>query len=286
MPLTEELTFMLSDTGVVLNTDSASVPFVDIVEVEGLDNAPYRESQRDHEGTDGGFMDAEFERGRTIILTGTAYATTETAEAYLDSLKANFAPSSSLVPFYFKAPGVDERVLFVKPLGCRYNWEQMRRTGCTRMLFRMFAEDPRLYSSTLSSSVVPFSTGATTGLSFNLGFNFGFGGAAGTDGVFVTNEGNRPTPPVFTITGPCVSPVIRDDTYGHVLAFNITLAAGETLVIDTQYRTVKLNGTTNRRSTLADSDWFFLQPGDTFLRYGADSGVGSSLLVEFRSAWR
>lgn len=286
MALTEELTFRLGDSGVILNTDSTSLPFVDITEVVGLDNASYRETQRDHEGTDGGFMDAEFEKGRGVVLTGVAIDNTSTLETFLDSLKANYAPSTSLVPFYYKAPGVTERVLFVKPLGCNYDWQQVRRTGQARVQFRMFAEDPRLYAATLTSVNIPFATGGGTGFGFSLGFSFGFGGSSSSDGLLVTNSGNRSTPPTFTITGPVETPTIRDDTYGHVLTFNISLAAGETLVIDTQYRTVKLNGTTNRRSTLSDPDWFFLQPGQTFLRYNAVSGAGSNLNVQYRHAWR
>ena len=288
MALTEELTFKLTDTGVVLNTDAASLPFVDIEKVMGLDSAPYRETERDHEGTDGGFLDAEFERGRHVLLEGTVYADTSTMEVYLDSLKANYAPSPVLVPFYLKAPGVAERLLFVKPQGCKYSWEQMRRTGQMPVQFKMFAEDPRIYASDLSTVNVPFATGATTGFGFSLGFDFGFGaGGGGTDGEFVINEGNRPTPVEFTIHGPCETPSILDETYGHALVFNIVLATGETLVVNTQYKTVKLNGTTTRRNTLAAPDWFFLEEGSTFIRYLAVAGSApSSLDISFRSAWR
>lgn len=286
MALTEDLTFKLGDTGVVLNTDSSGLPFVDVKKVFGLDNAPFRETRRDHEGTDGGFMDAEFERGRDIIIDAEIYSDSSVMEAYLDSLKANYAPSTTLIPLYLKAPGVAERLIYVKPLGCKYDWEDVRRVGIARAQFKMFAEDPRLYSSSETSVNISFAAGSSLGFAFNIGFSFGFGGSGGTDGVFVTNSGNRSTPPIFTITGPCDTPSIRDDTYGHVLTFNIILAAGETLVIDTQYRTVKLNGTVNRRGALIDPDWFFLQPGQTFLRYNAVSGTGSSLNVRFRSAWR
>jgi hypothetical protein len=286
--LTEELTFMLTDTGVVLNTDSIGQPFVDIEEVFGLDNAPYRETERDHEGTDGGFLDAEFEKGRPILLQGTVYANSSTMEAYLDSLKANYAPQASLVPFYVKAPGVDERVMFVKPQGCKYSWQQLRRTGRCPIQFKMFAEDPRLYKADEVTGTIPFAVGATTGFGFNLAFSFGFGaGGGGTDGEFLTNEGNRPTPVEFTIHGPCETPAIVDDTYGHTLLFNIILATGETLVVNTQYRTVRLNGTLSRRNTLAAPDWFFLQEGSTFIRFRAISGSAPSTMdYRFRSAWR
>lgn len=286
MALTEDLTFKLGDSGVILNSDSSGVPFVDVISVVGLDNAPYRETRREHEGADGGFMDAEFERGRDVLLNVDIYTDSGTMESYLDSLKANFAPSTSLVPFYFKAPGVDERLIYVKPLGLKYDWEQLRRTGQARGQFKMFAEDPRIYTANEQSETIPFSAGALTGFGFNLAFNFGFGGAASTDGVLVNNLGNRPSPPLFTIHGPCSEPSIRDETYGNILSFNITLAASETLVVDTKYKTVRLDGTVNRRNTMTNYDWFFLQPGETFIRYGASTGTGSSLDLTFRSAWR
>lgn len=285
MALTEDLTFMLGDSGVVLNS-TTSLPFVDVTSVLGLDNAPYRETRREHEGTDGGFIDAEFERGRDVLINAEIYTNSSTMESYLDSLKFNYAPSRTTIPFYFKAPGVEERVIYVKPLGVKYDWEQIRRIGQAKAQFKMFAEDPRIYTSIATTANVPFSAGALTGFGFNLGFPFGFGGAASTDGVFVVNAGNRPTPPTFTINGPCTGPSIRDETYGNILAFNITLASGETLVIDTQYRTVRLNGATNRRNTMTNFEWFFLNPGSTFIRYGASTGAGSSLDVSFRSAWR
>src|SRR5690242_17824814 len=113
MVLANDLTFVLNDTGIVLN-DSTSLPFVDIDSVKGLNSAPFRTTTRDHEGDDGGYMDAEFEKGRDIVLGGTIYADSSTIESYLDDLKENWAPSRTLIPLYFKAPGVSERFLLVK----------------------------------------------------------------------------------------------------------------------------------------------------------------------------
>lgn len=286
MPLTDDLTFMLGNTGVVLNSEAAR-PFVDVLRVSGLDSAPFRETRRDHEGNDGGFMDAEFEKARDILIDGEVYAETDTMEEYLDLLKANYAPSPVLIPFYFKSPGVSERVCFVKPLGCRYDWDALRRLGKANIQFKMFAEDPRLYAASETSVDISFEEGATTGFGFDLGFDFGFGApTSGTGGQFVTNDGNRPTPPIFTITGPASNPSINDETYGHTLAFNIELESGQTLEINTYYKTVRLNGMANRRSTMIGADWFFLEPGQTFISYNAVTGTGSSLNVTFRSAWR
>lgn len=286
MPLTEELTFMLSDSGVVLNTDSTSFPFVDIKEVVGLDNAPYRETERDHEGDDGGFMDAEFEKGRPLALRGTIYTSSSTMESYLDTLKANWAPSATLVPFYFKVPGVAERVLFVKPLGCNYDWNDLRRLGCADVTFKMYAEDPRVYTSTLNSVDIAYGGDAGTGFAFNLAFDFSFGASIPPTGAVIAVGGSRPTPPLFTITGPVTSPVIINDTLGISMFFNITLSATDSLVIDAKNRTITLNGSNNQRNTLLEPNWFYLSPGSTFIRYGGSAGTGSNLNVKYRDAWR
>lgn len=285
----DDFTFRLGATGVVLNSDSTGFPFVDIDGVRGFDSAPFRETQRDHEGDDGGFIDAEFEKGRDLALTGTVFASGASMETFLDSLKDNWGPSTVLIPLYFQAPGVSERLLLVKPLGVAYDWDSLRRLGEATIQFRAFAEDPRIYSSTLVSQSLNLGATVYTGFGFDLGFSFGFGGVSTTtDAVIVTNTGNRPTPPLFTITGPVINPRILNETLSKEMIFNTTLAAGETLIVDTKAKTVRLNGTTNRRNTLLSANsWFYLAKGDNTIRYRAESSdPTSSLNIQFRPAWR
>lgn len=284
MPL-DDLTFQLDD-GVILNSD-ATTPFIDIDKVSGLDSPEFRSSSRDHEGVDGGFIDAEFEKARTISLEGTIYDDTATIETLLDNLKDNYAPRTIPIPFYFKTPGVNERVVFVKPLGVKYNWESERRYGSVAFRIELYAEDPRIYEAT--EEVVTIDQGAITytGIDFPLDFPFSFGGVSSTDdGQNVTNNGNRSTPAVIEIQGPVTNPSIINETEGLTLAFDIILAADETLVVDLAHHTVKLDGYINRRGTLRSPDWFLLQPGDTFIRYRAESAPPSSMTLTFRSAWR
>jgi len=284
MALSDDYTFLLGDTGVVLNTDP-SAPFVDITKVTGLDSGPFRTTEQDHEGADGSFMDAEFEKGRTVILDGTIYTDGTNMETYLDLLKDNYAPSRTLLPFYLLAPGVDERVLFVKPLGCRYDWEQMRRTGCAAAQFSMFAEDPRIYSSTLNSITITQGGTATTGRSYNKSYNYSYGAPITPNQTTCTNVGNRDTPVTFIMTGPVTNPTIINDTDGVSLRFIISLSATEVLTVNTQYHTAYVNGL-SRRDTLVEPNWFFLHKGDNLIRYLADSSGSSTLEVQFRSAWR
>lgn len=288
MPLVDDLSFRLGDNGVILNTDSTGFPFVDIDEVRGLDSSPFRETQRDHEGDDGGYIDAEFEKGRDIVLGGMLYSLSGTFESYVDSLKANWAPSTQSMPLYFKSPGVTERFLRVKPLGVRYNWTALRRTGQAEIQFLAFAEDPRIYDSLAVTQSINLGATIFTGFGFPFGFNFGFGGISSvTDEVVVTNTGNRPSPPVFTINGPVTNPRILNDTMNKEMQFNIILATGETLVVDPRNKTVKLNGSVNRRNTLLAPTWFYLAQGANSIRYRAESSdPASSLSILFRPAWR
>lgn len=285
----DDLSYRLKDdgVGVLLNPTDPIPPFVDITKVTGLDNAPFRSTERDHEGMDGGFMDAEFEKGRTIVLEGMAYCNdADDVETYLDGLKANWGPSRSLVKFYYKAPGVSERMLNVKPLGVRYDVNEMRRTGCTDIQFQCYAEDPRIYNSDLITVTIGQGVAVASGMSFPFASPFGFGDVISPATANVQNLGNRSTPAVITIPGPVTNPRIYNDTTGDELIFNITLEASDTLVIDLYYKTVMLNGTANRRSTLADPDWFLLQVGDNYMRYRADTEGNPDAIVSYRYAWR
>lgn len=287
MALSADFTWKLGDTGTELNTEALNVPFVDVQRVYGWDSAPIRETERDHEGTDGGFMDAEFEKGRPLMLDGIAYGDPFALEAYLDQLKYEWAPRTSPVPLYFKIPGVAERLFFVKPRGMRYDMTNERRYGAAHCQFVAYAEDPRAYDSALSTAVIPFGGTGGPGFAFSFGFNLNFGGGTTPAGAFVNNTGNRPAPAILTVQGPIDYPIIANDTTGDVLNFNLFgMGASNLLVIDLGNRTVLYDGVTNFRSTLTTPNWFLLQPGPNFIRFGGTNGTGSTLTVSFRSAWR
>jgi hypothetical protein len=279
---------MLTDTGVVLNPNDTSVlPFVDITEVDGLDTPDLRTTERDHEGTDGGFLDAEFEKMRTITLTGQLIANDPNSiQPFLDQLKANWAVRNAAVPFYYGTPGVPDRVVFAKPLGVRYNIDSLWRTGSCDVQFMCQAEDPRIYTSAIQTYSLSQGLAITSGFALNLSFNFGFGAVVDPNQTDVVNGGNRPAPATITIPGPVSNPVIYNDTTGNVLQMVIDVAASDTLVINLLNRTIKLNGTVSRRAALVNPDWFLLQPGDNYLRYRASTSGGPAATITFRNAWR
>lgn len=283
--LTQDFTFAYSDTGVILNSDPLlpTDPFVDISKVSGLDNAEFRISEREREGMDGGFVDSMYEKMRTIVLEGQIYNTTE---SYLDSLKANYAPSFAVQPFYFDAPGVSERLIYCKSYGMKYDWDTARRLGIVPVQFQLKAEDPTIYGALITA--IANLGSIDTGFAFNLSFNFGFG-AGGTAGTTtITNSGNKDADGTFTITGPVTNPIIVHDNTGNRLTFSIVLGVSDTLVINLRNKTVTLNGTANRRGSLVTtSRWFMLEPGVNTLRFLGTAGAGTpQMQVAGRSAYR
>lgn len=290
----DDLTYKLGDDGVVLNADAALdvngnvIPFVDITSISGFDNAPFRETDRDHEGADGGFADIFYETGRDIVLEGTVYAPTSTIAAFLDSLKANYAPTGlNSVPFYFKFPGQEDRYINVKSRGCRYDLDVALRLGQTSVQFQTYAEDPRFYTLEEIETDLTLTSSTTAGFAFPFSFNLSFGvTTVYNNGGVITNNGNRPTPAIIQIPGPITSPQIVNDTTGHALVFDITIASGDFLYVDLGTHEVLLNGQTNRRGTLHAPDWFMIDPGDNFLRFLAASATVVVASVTLHSAWR
>lgn len=280
--------YQYSDTGVVLNTD-ATLPFVDIVSVQGLDSAPIREQTHDREGADGGYVDAEFETIRTVTLEGQAYADPSTVETYLDSLKANFAPVKVPKALYF---GTDAGVRAVvgKSLGFNYSKDQMRRLGIIEFQVQIRCEDPRVYSPSLITASGTLSAELTSGRGYNKGYNFGYGAAGSASGVAVNIGGNRPTPGIVRINGPVRDPSFLFDPTGAEFRFTTVLAAGDWIDVDLDNKTVMRNGTGNMRNALKIyGNWFLFQPGLNTVRFfGVQDPPTPAATIQIMtySAWR
>lgn len=114
--------------------------------------------------------------------------------------------------------------------------------------------------------------GAGTGLDW---------GVSGVSGVLVlTNTGNVETYPVFTVLGPVTAPSFTDVSTGRQILWSDTVAAGQTLVIDTSpdNRSAKLNGV-DRFSSLVFAQWFVVPAKGVPLTVqfgGSGGGSGSA----------
>lgn len=147
-------------------------------------------------------------------------------------------------------------------------------------------DDPRKLSAvehTLTTGVfVP-----SGGFSFDLAFDLSFGSIGNTGRIFAENVGNAPADLTLTLTGPLSNPRVSHTESGRSLGFTIELSAGETLTVTSADRSVLLNGTASRRSTMTNSsEWFTLATGSNTLVFNAASAdSGAQLSVSYRDSW-
>src|SRR3954451_14585588 len=115
--LTQDYLVQYGDNGITLNTDATpTTGFVDLNTIQGLDNSPMRMTQHEREHTHGGFLTAEFESIRWVTLEGNIIAPTTALAAYLDALKANFAPGKTAQPLYFTTVAQGTRLVYAKSM--------------------------------------------------------------------------------------------------------------------------------------------------------------------------
>jgi hypothetical protein len=113
----------------------------------------------------------------------------------------------------------------------------------------------------------------TSGATFPATFNLTFGSSSGGS-INLNNTGLYNTPPVFMVQGPCSYPVIINQTTGQQIRLNTTLAASDTIIIDTQSGAVTLNGTANRNNIVDPTSTFFqLAPGQTTVQFSSTDGT-------------
>ncbi|MEV4245221.1 hypothetical protein AB0J63_17620 [Streptosporangium canum] len=105
--------------------------------------------------------------------------------------------------------------------------------------------------------------------------------------VEISNAGNTETNPLIIIPGPAVTPRMTNHTLGRVLEFNVTLALGEDLTIDTDLGRARVGDTDvmGNRAFGSASVWdWILDRGPQEVEYTTASG-GTQAEVLYRDAW-
>lgn len=107
--------------------------------------------------------------------------------------------------------------------------------------------------------------------------------------VDVLNNGNFGALPIITINGPCVDPILWNVSYPDIFQqFNVTLAEGESIVVDTANGTaVHSDGSNMLPNETNTSHWFVIFPGTNTLRFtSSDVNYGAgSIDISWRDTW-
>jgi hypothetical protein len=163
--------------------------------------------------------------------------------------------------------------------------------------FTMYASDPTVYAQTLTEET-SFESYQTTTFTFQDGAlpTFQDGDLPTVQDmmdniIVVENIGTFGSPPLITIAGPATDPVIRNVTSGKKLEFSrnggVTVAEGDTLVIDVNAQTAVVTSGSVKSKLSLDSEWFDILPGANNLSFVDDTtdDLSGQVTISFRSAW-
>lgn len=146
----------------------------------------------------------------------------------------------------------------------------------------LYAKDPRRYSTELHTASTTRYVSAA-GATFPVSFPVDFGGLGSGGRLQVFNAGTVDTPCTVYWFGDLTNPRVTAVEQNRTVAARMSLALGQTLVVDSAVPSVLL-GNSSRRQMLSSAQFFTLPPGISTLFFDADDGSGS-MRVDWRDAW-
>lgn len=237
-PVLTNYQYQFGDSGILLN-GGATLPFIDVHNVEGLSAMPEIETKLGNfDGRHGGVSSAQFFSARTVVIDGTVYADPNNIGAVVDQLNLNFAPTNLNTPFYFKEPGNNQRYIMCKSFGIKLDHSNLRALGSSPIQIQLFAGDPFKYEN-----LAPIS------MSHNVP-------------IAVVNNGNALMSPQLTIIGNFASMIISRELPAPAVSMSLVKSGGansDQTVVDFNTRRVMLNGfdTTSMVDTF---NWWGIEP--------------------------
>lgn len=239
---------------------------VQVLAVDGLEDLPTLRTQDEGRGySDGMFTGRDFLNGRTITMQlqimGSGAGAGSDMQTYLQQLKTYLISQTSgtgVLQIYLPSRGVQRLNARVRARSIRIDPNYTYgRAECT---VQFFCPDPRIYNDTVSTFTLNPNGGSlrTYNRTYNKAYNVA---GSGTTSATVTNTGNYETWGTFTITGTCTNPRLTNTTTGAFLSFPATtLTSTDRLVINTDLKTVTLNGGAARNLLGNASTWFSFPP--------------------------
>lgn len=267
------------------NTDSTS--YVVKTPIEGLEYPEMRLSKYSRVGEYGAIVPNALYDGRHITLQGYVLANTSAAyEAARRALQGALAISkdsnNKAQPHTLKLTTMDDLALQCDVFVRSFQMSVNHIIG-GEFFLDLYAPDWPLYAQTPSSSTLS----RTVGGGFILPIILPIVSTASTGGtVVITNDGTTESFPTVTITGPMSSPTVQNTTLGRYISLDLSIQAGEQIVIDMKNKTITKDGQSVIQNKVAGSQFWWLNPGSNSIKVETSSGSDAgSVQVSYRHAW-
>lgn len=102
--------------------------------------------------------------------------------------------------------------------------------------------------------------------------------------VELVNMGSAPPPVVVTFTGPVSRPSVRSEVTGRSQWFDLDVLPGQSLVVDQDARTVRLNGVSRRGAMRGE--WLAPVPGDRLVFDAGSFVEAARMTVSWSDSWK
>jgi hypothetical protein len=159
--------------------------------------------------------------------------------------------------------------------------------GYINASYVFFCPDPRIYDNTAQSATIPVSGPFSLGRVYNFLFPRVYNVNIVSNTVNAVNNGSWNTYPTITFNGPAVNPTFGNATQNLYITVNGTFSSSDIITIDTDAKTILVNGLPARNLLATGSNWFYLPPGTSRV-YFAATGVSSGITLatlNWRSAY-
>lgn len=238
-----------------------------VISLEGWDDLPEIDSgDAPRSARHGSFSGRDFAQARTVSAV---IAISDDADGFLGTRRdlrriIAITEDGSKSTLTIRTDG-ETLLAYAKAVG-RIMPTDYYAQGWTAVSVRWTCPDPRRYDLEQPSVTVAVGSSATC-----------------------TNDGDIATNPRVKIFGPVTNPIVRNVTLDRIIRFNIALAEGEELEVDTDEGTVVDGDGEDRMSTLSQQsvpveEWV-LAAGPNIISYTASSGGDHGIEVLFRSAF-
>lgn len=270
-----DLTLASKNKEISLNSDSIYLQ----PDLEGLSGLPnIRSTNGVNSGADGGWTSAQYFDARLISIKCTI--------ADNDILKVEHK-RQELMSLLAIGKREELDLKFTTETGSAYAIK-VRVTGVTAslgqilkkqdILIQLRADDPLLYAyneegGTTATLLVMRPTGG-----FNIPFTIPLQIEGGEGYQIVQNVGTEAVYPTIILNGPLHNPTVINQTNNQKVELDLVLAATDEVNIDTQTRTVTLNGRDVYDLLSEDSSFLQIEPGDNVMALisGTTSDSGSA----------
>lgn len=242
-------------------------------ELEGLTGLPnIRSTSGVNAGADGGWTSAQFFDARLIsikcVIADQSPAIVEQKRRELMSLLALGKANPLEIRFTTESGNaytINARVTGVTaPLG-----QILKKQD---VLIQLRADDPLIYAyneegGTVATLLVQQPSGG-----FEIPFTIPLTINGGEGYTSVVNSGTEAVYPVIELTGPLHNPSVVNQTGNQIIELDdLTMSASDKVVIDTQTRTVTLNGADVYDLLSEDSSFMTILPGENIMALNSDT---------------